>query len=327
MFRHFFGGGGGGDDMFGGGQKVQPKGSGSGVIISDSGYILTNQHVVEDAETVKVKVDEKEYAAKVIGADSLSDIAVVKIDPAGAKLPVAALGNSDAVRIGDWAIAVGNPFDLGTTVTLGIISAINRTHMSAEGHPLNAVIQTDAAINPGNSGGALANINGEIIGVNEAIFSPTRTYAGIGFAIPINSAKKIAAELIKNGKILRPYLGVAFMPLKALSAEGRARVGIDEKGDDGVVVSKVSPGSPADEAGLQIYDVILQANGKKITDTDQLGDMVQKMKVGETVTLLISRGGQNTIKAVKLKERPADFDAKSFQQQDQNQDQGPDLQP
>jgi serine protease Do len=318
MLRRFFGDGDGPGD-----QKVQPKGAGSGVIISDTGYVLTNNHVVEDAETVTVNIGEKAYTAKVIGADKVSDIAVVKIDTAGAKIPVAALGNSDTTRVGDWAIAVGNPLNIGTTVTLGIISALNKTKLQAEGHPLNSVIQTDAAINPGNSGGALANINGEVIGINEAIYSPTGSYVGIGFAIPINSAKKIAAELIKNGKIIRPYLGVAFMPLKSLSAEARTQVGIEEKGDDGVVISKVSSGSPADEAGLQIYDVILQANGKKITDANQLGDMIQKLKVGDTVTLLVSHGGQNTIKAVKLKERPASFDAKNFQQ-DQGQGQGQD---
>ena len=209
IFRHMFGDDGSG----GGGETVQPKGAGSGVIISPAGYILTNNHVVADTETVTVTVGDKGYTAKVIGTDPSTDIAVVKIDPKGATLPVAELGDSDAIRVGDWAIAIGNPLDVGTTVTLGIISALNRTHLHAEGHQLNSVILTDAAINPGNSGGALANINGQVIGINEAILSPTGSSVGIGFAIPINSAKKIAAELIKNGKIVRPYLGIGFGPL------------------------------------------------------------------------------------------------------------------
>jgi S1-C subfamily serine protease len=319
MFRRFFG-----DEGFGGGQKVQPKGAGSGVIISDTGYILTNNHVVENAETVTVNVNDKAYTAKVVGADKVSDIAVVKIDPGNEKLPVAKLGNSDDIRIGDWAIAVGNPLNIGTTVTLGIISAVNRTGMEAEGHPLNSVIQTDAAINPGNSGGALANIDGEVIGINEAIATPNGGSVGIGFAIPINSAKTIAAELIKNGKIVRPYLGIAFEPLKRVPADARKQVGIEEKGDDGVVVTNVAPGSPADESGIQLYDVILQANGKKLASADELRDMVQKLKVGDTITLLVSHQGQSSIKGVKLKERPANFDLQS--QQDQGQGQGPDQQ-
>jgi len=331
-FFRFFGGGGGGQM-----KPVQPKGAGSGVIISKDGYILTNNHVVADTEQVTVNVSGKGYTAKVIGADPVSDIAVVKIDTKGAVLPVAQLGNSDDVRIGDWAIAVGNPLDIGTTVTLGIISAVNRSGLAAEGHRLNSVIQTDAAINPGNSGGALANKNGQVIGINEAIYSPTGSYVGIGFAIPINSARKIAAELIQNGKIVRPYLGVSYAPLKGIPDQARAQVGIQQKGDAGVVIQQVYQGSPADTAGLKTYDVILEANKQSITDVDQLNSIIQKLKVGDTLTLLVSRGGRNQIIVATLKERPSAFGEgrqpgrqmpgqDQGQQPDQDQDQQPDFQ-
>ena len=323
-FFRFFGGGGGQAS------PVRPQGAGSGVIISKDGYILTNNHVVADTEQVTVNVSGKGYTAKVVGADPVSDIAVVKIDTKGVALPVAQLGNSDDVRIGDWAIAVGNPLDIGTTVTLGIISAMNRTGLAAEGHRLNSVIQTDAAINPGNSGGALANKNGQVIGINEAIYSPTGSYVGIGFAIPINSARKIAAELIENGKIVRPYLGVSYAPLKGIPDQARAQVGISQKGDAGVVIQQVYPGSPADTAGLKTYDVILEANKQGITDVDQLNSIIQKLKVGDTLTLLVSRNGSNQIIVARLKERPTNFGETRPSQQDQlpdpQQGQQPDLQ-
>jgi len=313
MFRQFFGGSG-----FGGGQTVQPKGAGSGVIISPDGYVLTNNHVVADAQTLTVQVGDKGYTAKVIGTDPVSDIAVVKIQPdKGATFPVAELGDSNNIRIGDWAIAIGDPLDIGTTVTLGIISALNRTGMQAENHPMQAVIQTDAAINPGNSGGALANINGQVIGINEAIASPTGYYSGIGFAIPINTAKKIAAELIKDGKIVRPYLGVSYAPLKTFPAAARQQMGISIQGDNGVVVQQVYPGSPAAAAGLQVYDVILEANRQKISESDQLNELVQKSGVGSTMTLLVSRNGQNQILTATLKQRPDTFGDGSGRQQQQ----------
>jgi S1-C subfamily serine protease len=318
-FFRFFGGGGPMPQ-----QQIHPRGAGSGVIISHDGYILTNNHVVANTDQVTVKVSGKGYTAKVIGADPVSDIAVVKIDPKGVSLPVAQLGNSDDVRIGDWAIAVGNPLDIGTTVTLGIVSALNRTGLAAEGHSLNSVIQTDAAINPGNSGGALANKNGQVIGINEAIYSPTGSYVGIGFAIPINSARKIAEELIRNGRVVRPYLGISYAALKGIPDQARAQVGITQKGDSGVVIQQVYPGSPADAAGLKTYDVILEANKQPITDTDQLNSIIQKLKVGDTLTLLVSHNGSNRIVVAKLKERPDTF---GEQPQSQEQNPGQDMQP
>ena len=300
--RQFFGMGGGMP------QRAEPaRGAGSGVIISPDGYIITNNHVVADTQTVTVQVADKSYTAKVVGTDPVTDIAVVKIATDGHPLPVAQLGNSDDLRIGDWAIAVGNPLDIGTTVTLGIISAVNRTGLNAESHPLQSVIQTDAAINPGNSGGALANINGQVIGINEAIYSPTGSYVGIGFAIPINSARKVAAELIRNGKIIHPYLGVAYQPLKFFPADARAQVGVTTKSNNGVVIQQVSPNSPASLAGLKIYDVILEVNKKPINDQNTLDSVIQAGKVGDTLVLLVQRDGHNVIVPVKLQQRPDDF--------------------
>ena len=306
IFRRFFGLPNGG--VQGGPQGgAVTRGAGSGVIISPDGYVLTNNHVVADTSKVTVNVGDKGYDARVIGTDPMTDIAVVKINTGGAKLTPASLGNSDDLRVGDWAIAVGNPLDVGTTVTLGIVSATNRTGLAAEGHSLNSVIQTDAAINPGNSGGALADINGNVIGINEAIYSPTGSYVGIGFAIPINAARKVATELIEHGKIVRPYLGVSYAPLKQFPPDARAQMGVSVQGDSGVVVQQVYPNSPAAQAGLKTYDVILEANRQPLTGTDTLNQIIQKGKIGETLTLLVSRGGHNIILPVTLRERPTTF--------------------
>jgi len=293
----------------GGGSPQVSRGAGSGVIISADGYILTNNHVVDNTATLTVNVGGKGKAfnARVIGADPITDIAVVKIDTNGVKLPVAQLGNSDDVRIGDWAIAVGNPLDVGTTVTLGIISALNRSGQSAEGQAILPAIQTDAAINPGNSGGALANINGQVIGINEAILSPSGTYSGIGFAIPINRAKQVAAELIKSGHASHPYLGVQYGPVSVLSPDERAQTGIASNLEDGVVIRRVYSDSPAAQAGLHLFDVITQANGQAITDQDSLNNMIQTLSVGSTLTLRVVRDGQPRTVTVTMRERPATF--------------------
>lgn len=310
----------------GGGPQVS-RGAGSGVIISSDGYILTNNHVVDNTATLTVNVGGKgkAYNARVIGADPITDIAVVKIDTNGVKLPVAQLGNSDDVRIGDWAIAVGNPLDVGTTVTLGIISALNRSGQSAEGQAILPAIQTDAAINPGNSGGALANINGQVIGINEAILSPSGTYSGIGFAIPINRAKQVAAELIKNGKASHPYLGVSYAPVSVLSPDDRSQDGISANLSEGVYIDRVYPGSPASQAGLHRYDVIAQANGQPITDQDSLNNLIQTLSVGNTLTLRILRDGQPRTVTVTMRERPATFglDRQQGQPQQGQPDQSP----
>jgi serine protease Do len=306
IFRQFFGGG-------GPSQPQTPQGAGSGIIISPDGYILTNNHVVADTSKLTVNVGDskggvgKAYTARVVGADPVTDIAVVKIDTGGVKLPVAQLGNSDDVRIGDWAIAVGNPLDVGTTVTLGIISALNRSGQSAEGQNILPAIQTDAAINPGNSGGALANINGQVIGINEAILSPSGTYSGIGFAIPINRAKQIAAELIRTGHASHPYLGVQFVDITDLTDDDRAQGGIAENLSKGIVVAHVYPKTPAAAAGLHEFDVITTTNGQPVTGKDALTNLIQGLPVGSTLTLQVVRDGTPRTVNVILRERPAAF--------------------
>ncbi len=314
IFRRFFGGG-------APTAPVTPRGAGSGVIISPDGYIITNNHVVANTSTLTVNVggNAKAYTARVIGTDPVTDIAVIKIDTKGVKLPVAQLGNSDDVRIGEWAIAVGNPLDVGTTVTLGIISALNRSGQSAEGQSILPAIQTDAAINPGNSGGALANINGQVIGINEAILSPSGTSSGIGFAIPINRAKQVAAELIRSGKVSHPYLGVKYQPVSSIAPDDRAQVGIPASQDQGVIVARVYPGSPAAAAGLRLFDVITAANGKPIEDQDTLNNIIQTQGVGSTLTLKVLRDGSLRTLTVTLKERPSTFGQPSADDQQQPQ--------
>jgi S1-C subfamily serine protease len=284
-------------------ERVVRKGAGSGVIISQDGYILTNSHVIADADRVQVDIDGKGFDARVIGKDSVSDLAVVKVDTRGARLPVAELGNSDAIRVGDWAIAVGNPLDVGTSVTLGIISAVNRK-LNSEGHPLQSLIQTDAAINPGNSGGALADIDGRVVGINEAIATTNGGSVGIGFAIPINAARKIADELIRNGRVIRPYLGIGYVPLKALGPAARQKAGIQATGDDGVVVGEVYAGGPAARAGLKEGDVILEANRQRLTEATSLNDLLQSLRPGDSMTLLVLRNGRTQPVTVTLRERP-----------------------
>ncbi len=325
IFRQFFGGG-------GSAQPQTPQGAGSGIIISSDGYILTNNHVVEDTSKLTVNVGDKSggvgkaYTAHVVGTDPVTDIAVVKIDTDGVKLPVAQLGNSDDVRIGDWAIAVGNPLDVGTTVTLGIISALNRSGQSAEGQAILPAIQTDAAINPGNSGGALANINGQVIGINEAILSPSGTYSGIGFAIPINRAKQIAAELIRSGHASHPYLGVAYKDIARLGDDDRANDGIPANVSEGVVIEGISPKSPAAAAGLHRYDIITAANGQPIADEDTLGNLIQGLAIGSTLTLRVISDGTPRTVSVTLRERPAAY-GQRLPQQEQQPQAGPQLSP
>ncbi len=289
----------------GGGAEVR-RGAGSGVIISADGYILTNYHVVTGARSVTVEVGGVGYDARVIGTDALSDIAVVKITPpAGTPLPVAELGDSDAVRVGDWAIAVGNPLDIGATVTLGIVSAIGPRGPRLQGDAASTVLQTDAAINPGNSGGALANSEGKVIGINESILSPTGSFIGIGFAIPINAARKIAEQLIASGRVIRPYLGISYIPVKSVPPQARARVGISSSLTSGVVVAQVAPGTPAAAAGLRPGDVILKADDQELGDQETLNKIIGTHKVGDTLRLDVQRAGESLTLSVTLRERPA----------------------
>jgi S1-C subfamily serine protease len=306
-------------------QKQQ--GAASGVIISADGYILTNYHVVTNTDNVTVNLpDGKTFKAKVIGSDRTSDIAVVKIDAPGETLPAAELGDSSSARVGDMVIAVGNPLDIGTTVTFGIVSALGHRNgeLSAGPHPLASnIIQTDAAINPGNSGGALADMNGRVVGINEAIYSPTGNYVGIGFAIPIDTAKDIATQLIKDGKVSRGYLGISYSPLSLIDQQSREQVGINLKGSDGLVIAQVFPGGPAAIAGLKEYDVLLEANRIPLTVGTNLQDIVSKLKPGDRIVFKVYRDGSDLLVPVTIQQMPSDF-GNTSNDNSQPDSQGPD---
>lgn len=284
--------------------KTVQKGAGSGVIISKDGYILTNNHVVAGAQDIKVGLaDGRSFKARVIGRDERTDLAVVRVN--AKNLPAAEIGDSSAIRPGDWAIAIGNPFALGNTVTLGVISATKRTETVEEGKTLPDMIQTDAAINPGNSGGALANINGQVIGINTAIFStdPNKGNIGIGFAIPMNSAKVIAKQLVEKGKVVRPYLGVFVADLQGELADWYKQNDFRGKG---AVVYQVQPGSPAAKGGLMQGDVIVNIDKQEIKSADDVTKTIGKCKVGQVIRLTIWRDKNTRLLGIKLAEMPAD---------------------
>lgn len=295
------------EQMFGGSGTEVRRGAGSGVVLSADGYILTNNHVVANAQHLTVQVGGTGYEARVIGADALTDIAVVKVDPpAGASLPVAQFGDSDTVQVGDWAVAVGDPLDIGTTVTFGIISAIGERGPHLQGDSANTVLQTDAAINPGNSGGALANRDGQVIGINEAIASPTGSFIGIGFAIPINAARQVAKQLIAHGRVIRPFLGISYVPVKSVPPPIRAQAGIDPNLTSGVVVAQIAPDTPAADK-LRPNDVIVGADGQTLTDKVTLSKIIGAHQVGDTLNLQVLRGGRTVTAPITLRERPAAF--------------------
>lgn len=260
--------------------------NGSGVIVDPNGYILTNHHVVEDADRIQVRLTGdppgREYPAKLIGADPETDLAVIKID-APRKLTPAKIGNSDAVQVGDWAIAIGSPFGLQATVTAGIISAKDRD--IAGGRQFQHFLQTDAAINPGNSGGPLLSINGEVIGINTAIATTGRTFAGVGFALPINTAVKVYNQIIKTGRMTRGSIGVS---LQQATPELLKVYGASQ----GAFVSRVEPGSPAAKAGIREQDVIVSFDGKPIARSDDLVNAVADTPVGTQVKLGVIRDGK-----------------------------------
>ena len=281
---------------------------GSGFIFKKDGdyyYIMTNNHVVRNADKIIVKLSDKTVITgddvKVVGRDPLTDIAVVKIKAPGEDLPVAKLGDSDKIKVGDWAIAVGNPFGFDRTVTVGVISAKGRSGLNIPQGPVyQNFIQTDAAINPGNSGGPLVNIRGEVIGVNAAITSPSGGFVGIGFAIPINLAKHIAEQLIKTGKIERGYLGILPQPLTPELAKAYGL-----KKPEGVLVAKVEKDTPADKAGLKEGDVIVEFNGKKVTDVESFRLMVAETPPGTEVEIkVIGEDGKERTLHAKLAKYP-----------------------
>jgi serine protease Do len=259
-------------------------GQGSGFIISPDGLIMTNNHVVGDADKVSVRLqDGREFDAKVIGTDPATDVAVIKID--AKNLPALELGDSDKLEVGDWVLAVGNPFGLSHTLTAGIVSAKGRSGIGLSDY--ENFIQTDAAINPGNSGGPLVDLDGRVVGMNTAIFSRSGGYMGIGFAIPINMARKIRDQLVATGKVVRGHLGVYIQNLTRDLAES---MGLDRT--KGILISKVMKGSPADEAGLQRGDVLLEANGKPVGDVNEFRNGIAMTPPGTEIHLDVLRDGK-----------------------------------
>ncbi|MDJ0555376.1 MAG: HhoA/HhoB/HtrA family serine endopeptidase [Microcoleaceae cyanobacterium MO_207.B10] len=280
-------------------KEYQQRGQGSGFIVDGSGIILTNAHVVKGADTVTVKLkDGRSFQGEVRGLDEPSDLAVIKID--GDNLPVAALGNSDEAKVGNWAIAVGNPLGLDNTVTLGIISTLDRPSSQA-GIPDKRLdfIQTDAAINPGNSGGPLVNSQGEVIGINTAIRADGQ---GIGFAIPINQAKVIQEKLAKGESIPHPYIGVRMITLtpeiiQQFNENPNSLIQVPET--EGVLIVQVIPNSPAAKDGLRRGDVITKVDGNNITSAEQLQQLVEKSEIGQSLKITIQRGSETQTLSVR----------------------------
>lgn len=300
-FRDFFGDG--FEDMFGGRGNMQPqvqRASGSGVILSADGYIVTNNHVVDGADEFTVTLsNNKTYKGKLIGKDPSSDLAVVKID--ASNLPFMNFANSDDVHLGQWVLAIGYPLNLDATVTSGIVSAKSRSlgiNSRQSKTPLEAFIQTDAAINPGNSGGALVNLNGDLIGINSAIASPTGSYAGYGYAIPSNMVKKISADIIKYGSAKRAYLGVMYGN-DQMSDEDRAKNNI--KDGDGVYVMEVAKNSAAEEAGIQKGDFITKINGATIATGTQLIEKIATLRPGDKINITYQHNGAEKNATATLK--------------------------
>lgn len=274
-------------------REFKRKGLGSGFIFSEDGYIVTNNHVVERATDIKVILQNGDsYPAKVIGTDPKSDLALLKIEPK-TKLPAVKFGNSDRLEIGDWVLAIGNPFGLGHTVTSGIISAKGRSLGLGS---YDDFVQTDAAINPGNSGGPLFNFQGEVIGVNTAIIAGGQ---GIGFAIPVNMAKNVVSQLRNGGKVVRGWIGVYVQQVTPEIAES-----LELGDDDGALVADITEGGPADKAGLKRGDIIIELNGNKIDQMPDLPKLVASYSPGTKTKLKVLRDGKEKVLNVKLGELP-----------------------
>jgi serine protease Do len=290
FFRDFF------DRFFEGTPHHRQQASlGSGLIIDKTGLILTNNHVVKDADEITVKfADTHEVKGKVVGTDPKTDLAVIRV-PSKEDLPVATLGDSDTLRVGEWAIAIGNPFGLDHTLTVGVVSATGRSEVGIAAY--ENFIQTDASINPGNSGGPLLNIKGEVIGINTAIVASGQ---GIGFAIPVNMARKVMGDLVKKGKVTRGWLGVG---IQRLTPELAKSFGVNT--DDGILVSQVMPKSPAESAGLKTGDLILTVDGKPVKDPRQLQSLIAEADIGKTMELSIMREKEKRTLKVQVGEMPA----------------------
>ncbi len=319
IFREFFG-----DEFPGGGGGGQPRrqqgqASGSGVIISKDGYIVTNNHVVQDADEVEVLMtDKRSFKAKVIGTDPLTDLAVIKVE--ANNLPAITLGDSDALKLGEWVLAVGYPLDLESTVTAGIVSAKARKigileqdfrrRQQGQGQgqgaderqqvdtPLESFIQTDAAINPGNSGGALVNLRGELVGINSAIASQTGYYSGYGFAVPVSLVKKVTADLLKYGNVQRGYLGVRPVELNSkLAKDNNLKVG------RGIYLDEVTDNGAAKAAGLQKGDVIVKMDGQLVDSDAQMREIIGRRRPGDVINVTVNRGGSERDFKVELRNR------------------------
>jgi len=272
----------------------EQQGVGSGFVISSDGYILTNNHVIDEATQIKVKLaDGSEYDAKVVGRDPKTDLALLKAEGAS-KLQPLQLGDSDVLKVGNWVVAIGSPFGLEQTVTAGIVSAKGRVIGSG---PYDNFIQTDASINPGNSGGPLLNMTGEVVGINTAIFSRSGGNVGIGFAIPVNMAKEIAPQLKEKGHVTRGWLGVG---IQKITPELAKSFGLKE--EKGALVSQVAEGGPADKAGIETGDVIVEFDGKMVADSNDLPRMVASVPVGNTVSVKVLRAGNVVDREVKIAE-------------------------
>ena len=294
FFRRFFG------EEFPGGETrrfrtPRQNGLGSGVIVREDGYILTNNHVVDNADEIKVALsDEREFTAKVVGRDDKSDVAVLKID--AKNLPYLRLANSDNIEVGDVVLAIGNPFGVGQTVTMGIVSATGRGNIGLD---YEDFIQTDAAINPGNSGGALVDAEGRLLGINTAIISRSGGNQGIGFAIPVNLARSVMESLIKDGRVVRGFMGVNIQDVNPALAQE-----FDLKSNDGALVADVTAGSPAEKAGLKAGDIITKFNGKPVRDSRQLKLQVAQTSPNAKVPVEVLRDGSTKTLTVQLKEFP-----------------------
>ncbi|MDE2846721.1 MAG: Do family serine endopeptidase [Gemmatimonadota bacterium] len=291
------------EEFFGGRQRPdgQPRplsGVGSGVIVSEDGYILTNNHVVEDAEKLTVQlIDEREVDAEIVGLDPRTDLAVIKVELDD--LPVLTFGNSDKLRVGEWVMAVGNPFGRNHTVTAGIVSAKGRNRVLPVRNSYENFIQTDAAINPGNSGGALVDLDGNLMGINTAIATQTGGYQGIGFAVPANMARDIMTRLVEDGRISRGYLGVGIEDLDDVVAES---MGLD--GTDGAVINTITDDGPAKDSDLQVEDVIVGVNGVDVVNMDDLRKRIASISPGTEVELEVIRDGEPMTVAIELGELP-----------------------
>jgi Do/DeqQ family serine protease len=285
-FQEFFGGG----SPFEGDPRqrgMQQQATGSGVIIRPDGYIVTNNHVVDGATDIEVSLYNKRvYKAKVLGRDPSTDLALLKVNEQG--LPAAKFANSEQVRVGDWVLAVGNPFDLASTVTAGIISAKARSiHIREDNTGIESFLQTDAAVNPGNSGGALVNLNGDLVGINTAIASPTGTYAGYAFAVPSNIVSKVVDDILRYGEVRRAYLGVSIQDV-----DGTLAKDLKLPTADGVLVAGVVQGGAAAAAGLQRGDVITAINNRPVRSSPELLETVATRRPGDKVTLTVNRDGR-----------------------------------